>query len=207
MRLCAGGCQLTIAEWGNWGCGNSGAGVCWRTVEDGCGWFFAPACVEICWRWVHWQRGVRCVGRLLTAKSRSARGESHLLADMGGCLTSCPVCLGVGVILWNGCGIQGWNFLKLLLQESEMAARCHCRNWLSVYVLVWPLYIITFAQWWLARQGGSAVVGDHCPEWECKVRLFSCDVVNILLKTNGGRGGRDRNSNFVGGVGRQRQKV
>ena len=63
------------------------------------------------------------------------------------------------------------------------------------------------AQWWLPRQGGSAVVGDHCPEWECKVRLFSCDVVNILLKTNGRRGGRDRNSNFVGGVGRQRQKV
>ena len=43
--------------------------------------------------------------------------------------------------------------------------------------------------WWLARQSGSAVVGDRCPEWECRVRIFICDIVNILLKTDGGRGG------------------
>ena len=34
----------------------------------------------------------------------------------------------VGVILRNGCEIQGRNFLELL-QESEMAVGCHCRNW------------------------------------------------------------------------------
>ena len=27
--------QLTLAERGDWGCGNSGTGVFWRTVEDG----------------------------------------------------------------------------------------------------------------------------------------------------------------------------
>ena len=35
----------------------------------------------------------------------------------------------VGLILWNGCGIQGQNFLELL-QENEMPAGCHCRNWI-----------------------------------------------------------------------------
>ena len=33
----------------------------------------------------------------------------------------------VGVILQNGCGIQGQNFLEFL-QDSEMAAGCHCKN-------------------------------------------------------------------------------
>ena len=53
------------------------------------------------------------------------------------------------------------------------------------------------------------MVEDHCPEWECRVRLF------ILLKRNGGSRGRDRKPNFVGagegGMGgereRQRQKT
>ena len=36
------------------------------------------------------------------------------------------------------------------------------------------------------------MVEDHCPEWECRVRLF------ILLKRNGGSRGRDRKPNFVG---------
>ena len=52
---------------------------------------------------------------------------------------------------------------------------------------------------WLARQGGSAVVGDCCPGWEYRFRLFSCDIVNILLKTNGGRGGG-------GGEGREQRQ-
>ena len=96
---------------------------------------------EICWRWVHRQRGVGSVGRLL------------ILAYMGGCLTICQTCLpcppsgcvnhcflcplmnglialfclltffwcgeygfstvGVGVTLRKGCGIQGRNFLEL----------------------------------------------------------------------------------------------
>ena len=60
---------------------------------------------------------------------------------------------------------------------------------------------------WLARQGGSAVVGDCCPGWECKLRLFSCDIVNILLKTNGGRGGRgaETGSLILRGGGRDRK--
>ena len=37
--------------------------------------------------------------------------------------------VGVDVILRDGCGIQGRNFLEFL-QESEMAAGCHCRNWI-----------------------------------------------------------------------------
>ena len=61
MRLCAGTVGWILQNEGNWGFGNGGAGVCWRTVEDGW-WFFAIACVEICWRWIHWQRGVGCVG-------------------------------------------------------------------------------------------------------------------------------------------------
>ena len=36
--------------------------------------------------------------------------------------------VGVGVILQDRCGIQWRNFLELL-QESEMAAGCHYRNW------------------------------------------------------------------------------
>ena len=36
--------------------------------------------------------------------------------------------VGVGVILRNGWGIQGRNFLELL-QESEIAVGCHRRNW------------------------------------------------------------------------------
>ena len=35
--------------------------------------------------------------------------------------------VGVGVILPNGCGIQGQNFLELL-QESKLATGCHFRN-------------------------------------------------------------------------------
>ena len=62
----------------------------------------------------------------------------------------------------------------------------------------------------LSVQAGSAVVGDCCPGWEYKFRLFSCDIVNILLKTNGGRGGggeggRDRKPNFEGR--KQKQKA
>ena len=41
---------------------------------------------------------------------------------------------------------------------------------------------------WLVRQDGSAVVGNRHLEWECRFRLFSRDVVNILLKTSGGNG-------------------
>ena len=36
--------------------------------------------------------------------------------------------VGVGVILWNGSGIQGRNFFELF-QVSRMAAGCHRRNW------------------------------------------------------------------------------
>ena len=35
--------------------------------------------------------------------------------------------VGVGVILCNGCGIQSRNYVELL-QGSEMAPGCHCRN-------------------------------------------------------------------------------
>ena len=36
--------------------------------------------------------------------------------------------VGVRVILQNGCGIQGPDFLDFL-QESEMEVGCRCRNW------------------------------------------------------------------------------
>ena len=29
------------------------------------------------------------------------------------------------------------------------------------------------------------MVRDYFPGWGCRVRLFSCDTVNYLLKTNG----------------------
>ena len=93
--------------------------------------------------------------------------------------------MGVGVILRNGCGIQRQNFLELL-QESELVGVTAGIR-LSVYnVLGLPLYIVTLVQWCC----GCTVVGDSCAEWKCKVRLFCCDIVNILLKTNGGRGQR-----------------
>ena len=37
--------------------------------------------------------------------------------------------VGVGVILGNGCGIQGQNYVTLL-QGSKMTAGFHYRNWI-----------------------------------------------------------------------------
>ena len=42
--------------------------------------------------------------------------------------------------------------------------------------------------WWLAKQDGSAVVRDRRSDWECRFRLFSRDIGNHLLKTNGWEG-------------------
>ena len=42
--------------------------------------------------------------------------------------------VGVGVILGNGCGFQGQNYVKLL-QRSEITAGCYYRNWILIYVL------------------------------------------------------------------------
>ena len=91
-RLCVADVSCLLQNEENWGCRNGVAGVCWQTVEDRW-WFFANSCVEICCRWVHRQRGVGSVGRLLKAKSRSLRGACHLLAYMGSCLTICQTCL------------------------------------------------------------------------------------------------------------------
>ena len=60
-RLCDGDVSWLLQNGGGWGYMNIGTGVCWQTVEDGW-WISSTACVEICWRWVHWQRGVRCLG-------------------------------------------------------------------------------------------------------------------------------------------------
>ena len=49
------------------------------------------------------------------------------------------------------------------------------------------------------------MVGDCFPEWECKVRLFSCDIVNILLKINGGGGEAEAGSLILKGGGRGRK--
>ena len=54
--------------------------------------------------------------------------NSGSAAFFGGCGEYGFSTVRVGVILRNGYGIQGRNFLELL-QESEMAAGCHCRNW------------------------------------------------------------------------------
>ena len=229
-KLCAGDLSWLWQDVRNWGCGKAGAGVCWRTVEDWW-WLFPAACVEICWRWVHKQRGVGSVGRLLTAKSRSARGTSNLLSYMGGCLTICQTylpcppsgwvshcfpCPLIGLIVvlltffW-GCGmfLVLWELVLFYRMDVEFKGKIFSNysrrvNWqqgvtsgvrLSVYnILDWQLYIVTLVQWC----GGCTVVGDSCPEWECRVRLFSCDTVNILLKTNEGRG-RGRKPNFIGG--------
>ena len=46
----------------NWGCGNSGTSAlsdCWGWVVN---LFYCLCGVEKCWRWVHWQRGVGCLG-------------------------------------------------------------------------------------------------------------------------------------------------
>ena len=69
--------QLTLAGERNWGCANGGAGVSWQTVRHRW-WFFATACVEIFWRWVHWQRGVRCVG----SQGREAPWEQNRLPPL-----------------------------------------------------------------------------------------------------------------------------
>ena len=62
-----------------------------------------------------------------------------------------------------------------------MAAGCHCRNW--TYCVCFGLttfyYHIGRVVWWLARQVGSAEMRDRCPERECRVRLFSCDIVKF----------------------------
>ena len=52
-------------------------------------------------------------------------------------------------------------------------------------------------QWFgfVSQNGGVAII-------------FSISVIaNLLLKTNGGEGGRDRTPNFVGGAGRLGQKA
>ena len=51
-----------------------------------------------------------------------------LLTFFLGCVEYGSSAVEVGLILWNGCRIQGQNLLELL-QESEMAAGCHRRNW------------------------------------------------------------------------------
>ena len=60
-KVCLGCISWLFKNKVNWWCGNGKATVCWLPLVNG--WsFFAIACVEIGWRWVHWQRGVGCVG-------------------------------------------------------------------------------------------------------------------------------------------------
>ena len=49
------------------------------------------------------------------------------------------------------------------------------------------------------------MVEDCFPEWECKVRLFSCDIMNILLKINGGGGEAEAGILILKGGGRGRR--
>ena len=55
----------------------------------------------------------------------------------------------------------------------------------------------------MAKESINAAVGDLFSEVESYDRLINSAIVNLLLKTNGGRG-RGRKPNFVGG-GRDRK--
>ena len=82
---------------------------------------------------------------------------------------------------------------RVSLQELDFM----CMFWIDHCIIS-----IGTVVWCLAGQNDSAVVGDHCPEWECRFRLFSGDIVNILLKSNkgaGGRGGKGKELDFVRG--------
>ena len=121
--LCVKDVNCLFQNEGYWGCGNGIAGVCWRTVEDGW-WFFANACVEICWRWVHWQRGVRCVGsqgRHLTA--REPPWEQNGIPPI------------VNIIEWSRLNLGAWRE-HLISQLSWVAAWLFVKRDCSVHLVV-----------------------------------------------------------------------
>ena len=107
-KLYDGDVSWLLQNWEDWGCGSSGTCVCWRTAEDGW-WISSTACVKICWRWVHWQRGVGCLGSHGSyPMSRKPPWDGNRMGWDGGrfyqeCLASPPggwIRLNVGA--WRG---------------------------------------------------------------------------------------------------------
>ena len=47
---------------------------------------------------------------------------------------------------------------------------------------------------WLAKQSINVAVGDRFPEGESCNRLYNSAIVNLLVKTNEGEGGRETES-------------